>query len=239
MCDFYKLEPDIAEKFMLSYGPNWKTMLQLGCDINKQRTLYEERLNQWNYFQKHAGNGNPKYIENILKENNIDFTEFANAIINVLSLSHGKINGLFLSGTSNSAKSLIAFLILEVFNNYSILSNSNITSDFYFEPILTSSICLIEEPFVTPMMLEDFKLILGKGIMNVNAKYLPLQRSIRIPFLITSNFTLLSRGFASPVSENAIKTRLHSFYFNTVYVPTSVKLHSGDLYSFIIKNKSI
>lgn len=219
----------------MTYGKNWKTLIQLICEINLHKALYLERSNQWLYFKQNAGEGgNCILIENFLKSNNINFMTFAHAVKEVLELSHKKINALYFFGTPNSGKTMLANLIVKVFNARSILKNGDTVSSFYYEPIVNSSIVLLEEPFILPINLEDMKILLGAGELQVNVKYLPIQRTVRVPYIITSNFNLLSRGYASPVSEQAIKTRVHLFKFNNPFVSNTV-LTSADLLSFLNK----
>lgn len=223
------------EVIVSTYGKNWKTLLQLVCDINLHRAIHLERKNQWLWFKQNAGsNGNPTIVEKFLFNNGINFKEFTQCVKEVLDLSHKKINALYFYGTPNSGKTMLANLIIKVFNARSILKNGDSVSSFYYEPIINSSIVLIEEPFIIPINLEDMKILLGAGELQVNVKYQPLQRTVRIPYLITSNFPLLSRGYASSISEKAIKTRVHMFKFSYNFKSKTV-ITSADLLAFFNK----
>lgn len=223
------------ETFINTYGKNWKILIQLVCDINLHRAINLERKCQWTWFKQNAGsNGDASLIENFLSNNSINFKEFTRCVKEVLQLSHKKINALYFWGAPNSGKTMLANLIIKIFNARSILKNGDSVSSFYYEPIINSSIVLIEEPFIIPINLEDMKILLGAGELQVNVKYQPLQRTVRIPYLITSNFNLLSRGYASGISEKAIKTRVHMFKFNQPFKSKSV-LTSADLLTFLNK----
>lgn len=177
--------------------------------------------------------GDATHIENLLFPNKIDFQEFAHAIEAWLSCADKKRNTLFIWGRPNSGKSLIAKLISEVFITKTF-SNMDAASQFVFGNLIDSSLILIEEPFLVPVLLEDFKKLTEGSNMCVNVKYQEPQTLGRTPVLITSNFSTLSHGHAPAVSEAAIKLRSFIFHFSSEFVPTCV-ITVADFVSFLNK----
>lgn len=227
--------PAFYEDTAFALGLNFEKTLDFICKINMQRFIHEERRNQFEYFMINGGKGDSRLIEEILDANKIDYAEFATAIKEVLSLEHNKISVLFLTGNPNSCKSLIERLITKVFRCAVILKNSETSSEFWWESLINASICTVDEPFLHALMLEDFKAITSGTELSVSKKWSNKQKTKRIPFIVTSNFEEMCRGFASKKSEIAARTRMRIFKFYASYEPKK-KIESGDLVSFIKKH---
>lgn len=193
---------------------NSQKHIQLGTSIYT-KILYDIQIkNRFNYLlslNDNTGSAHP--FEYLFSLQQISPRVFCEALKNILNEEKPKINTLWIYGIPNSGKSLILKMLAEVFITKTF-SNIDSTTQFIFGNIVNSSIILIEEPFLMPILLEDFKKICEGSKISVNVKYKEPQTLNRTPIFISSNFSTLSHGHAPGVSEQAIKARCCYFTFN-------------------------
>lgn len=191
--DSFTVGRQIVDKYMLQFQRNnrWEWLMQFG----------KHSPEQYDFFNK------------FFAAQGIDSHEFAVCIYNWLMCTHHKKNTLFLYGPPNTGKTFLARLLTDVF----MCGNMNlkgVTSDFYYEVLLNKSVAVMEELWVIPSVIDDFKSILSGASMDINQKHMPMQRLERLPVVITCNHSNLGRGFVSPIDEEALQNRCYKYRLN-------------------------
>nr|APR74604.1 nonstructural protein [Bombyx mori bidensovirus]QWC64892.1 nonstructural protein [Bombyx mori nucleopolyhedrovirus] len=199
-----------------------KDVLETAADINYQEYYYEEVNNRLQVFLSY-GDGSwgeeEEEIVMLFKHNNVDISKFCEALYSIFTMSDYRKNCIFLNGNIKTGKTLMMRLITGNFKCVGKGCNNGVNSEFYYQKFIGRSICVLEEPFLDPQTLEDFKSIFGGEGFDISCKFHNPQTLNRTPFIITSNFSLLSRGHAPSISEMAIKDRFYIFNFNNSYTP--------------------
>lgn len=178
--------------------------------------LHTQRKNRWNWLIQFAVYDELQFafFDAMFALQGINKQHFASAVYDWLNCSHKKKNTLFFVGPPNSGKTLIARLLTDKF----MCGNMNlkgITSDFYYEVLINKSVGVMEELWVLPQVVDDFKNILGGTVMDINKKHMPMQRLGRLPIIVTCNHDRLGRGFLHGVDETALHNRMFKFIFTT------------------------
>lgn len=183
-------------------------------------SLVLQRQDRWGWFVKCAENL-PAEIDElnaIFRAQNIDISDFANDLYDLLMCIDSKKNCLRLTGIANSGKSLIAQLIVKPFIS-AYVNNHNSENEFYLSSFLNKSVCLCEELMCTPATAEDFKSILGGANIDISKKYSAKQMLTRTPIIVTSNHRTFGRGHLPPVDEHALSIRCYHYKFTAEYKP--------------------
>lgn len=204
----------IPIKYSLQIHENKKASenIDVSCSLY-YKTLLDVQFNRWNYLININCEGNPSHFESLLQIQGINCNEFVNDLKLWLMCSEFKKNTFFLFGPPNTGKTLIAKMLSQIFISKSF-SNIDASSQFIFGNLINSSIILMEEPFLLPILIEDFKKICEGTEITVNVKFRTPQTLSRTPVFITSNFREVCHGHAPPISERAIKAR--SFYYEFI-----------------------
>lgn len=218
---------------------NYHDLLKTGIELYVKYNLDKQRENMWKYALDIATKESPdikqfdEFIK-IFKGNSIDPVKFSHAVFQILSKTDPKINTIRLIGTANSGKTLIANCIAEPFitcyNN-----NHGSENEFYLSNFLNKSIILCEELYITIATAEDMKSVLGGQPIDIAKKFNEKQLLSRTPVIITSNYSKFGRGHLSPIDENALALRCHTFNFHKAYKP-ACRLTSVQFYLYLIAN---
>lgn len=213
---------------------NYESNVTLACNIYS-KCLYDIQVkDRVKYIRSLSfASGEASKIEHLLIRQNIDCELFAKDVISWLGEKQHKVNSLFLAGVPNSGKSLLATLLSQIFVTKTF-NNVDSTSQFLFGNVINAAMIHIEEPFLVPVLLEDFKKLCEGSNMLVNVKFQEPQTLSRTPVIITSNFDNLSHGHAPPLSEKAIKLRCFFYQFKYEFIPSS-EIKVCDFISFINK----
>nr|QTE04123.1 MAG: nonstructural protein 1 [Ficedula parva densovirus] len=221
-----------CEKLLRS--TEFEETLKIGLRLARKYQYDLENKNLYHYFRTHYLPKPSDFFENICNANSIEPRELAIALRVWLEKADKKKNTLKLVGIPNSGKTLIANLLRKVFICANWL-NSSAGSAFNFGNLTYASLIIVEEPFLPPPLLEDFKSICGGASVSVDVKYSNYEALNRTPVLITSNFSEVSRGYAAAVSEQAINLRSYQFTFTAGLQPT-FEVTPEHLLDFIQRN---
>lgn len=196
------------------------------------KKYYDVIKNDPLYLFRKQTNGNDQFFINLFKNNGIDPQEFADAFIKWVTKNDKRKNTLFLYGDLKTGKTLLASMIKDLYL-YKTWINSTV-STFSLGTLAYTNIIIAEEPFFTPLVLEDFKSICCGATLTPDVKFEAPTPIERTPVLITTNFLNLARGHAPPLSEEAIKDRSWIFKLNSK-LSTEYTITSNDFIAFIQK----
>lgn len=213
-------EPSEWADLVYTADVNLHKHLNIALELFIKDSLSLQRSDRWLWFIKHAEYNCDEVIElhKLFAAQNIDVTDFSNAVYSLLRCTDPKINCLRLIGTPNSGKTLIAQMIASSFIS-AYVNNHNSENEFYLSGFLNKAICICEELMITPATAEDFKSILGGAKIDISKKYTSKQILIRTPIIVTSNHQNFGRGHLNPADEQALSLRCHTFIFKTPYRP--------------------
>lgn len=218
------------------FDANQRNILSLACEQAYKEQYDQERSNLWGAMLQGHEKGLSLSIEKILDLNHIDPHLFASSVRRWLLMGDKKKNTLMMIGLPNSGKTLLASCFRKklLFRTW---INSNSTSNFIYGNLAYCNLITIEEPFLLPTQLEDMKSLCSGAPLSVDMKYSQPIELRRTPVLITSNFENMARGYASPLSEEALRKRCFIFNFNkdiSNFVE-NVNICSDDLSAFLKK----
>ena len=217
-----EIDDDTLTKLLSLHEHHTRSMVDFYSWVARIKLVKKQRKNRCGWVS-HLLN-EEKYDEalefdNILKQQDIDPREFFKAIHSILQEEDPKINTIWIVGVPNSGKTMITSLIASCFVS-GYMSSAGSLSDFYYEPLQDSSFAVFEEPFCSPSVIEDMKSILAGGLISIGKKHSSKIPLIRTPIMMTGNYDNLSRGFAPPISEIAIRKRCFIFHFKNEVIPT-------------------
>lgn len=187
----------------------------LGRSIVDKYFLTAQRENRWNWLMQFAKHEPEQYklFDAIFDAHGINKHQFAVDVYEWLMCVNYKKNALFLHGPPNTGKTLIARLLTNIFMTGN-MNLKGVTSDFYYEVLINKAVAVMEELWVIPLVVDDFKSILGGIDIDINKKHVSMQRLSRIPVIITCNHSRLGRGFLQNVDEEALQNRCYKYNFS-------------------------
>lgn len=215
---------------------DYKMSIDFHINLRNKYYLDIQRKDRW-YFLLNYKINSPNFdacaeLNKMFKVNNINKDEFRESLKMILNCIHPKINTLWLYGSPNSGKTMLARFICDDFL-CAYLTTQGQDSDFYYANMLNKSLVLGEELLCLPRNAEDFKSIFGGCEIDVNKKYAEnKERLSRTPMIITSNHKLAGRGYLQHVDECAINRRCAYFCFSQPFTP-SVKITKSDFVYFL------
>lgn len=200
----------------------WEWLMQLNREVETYvPALYLDRardieiISKEKYYWRNAG---LKKVERankwkeLLIANAIEPIEFAQAIYDWLEQKDHKKNTLFIHGQISTGKTLLANAFRGCFLHRQI-SNSSVTGNFALGNCCQTHIIIYEEPFLHPLLAEDFKSLASGAEITCDYKFQVQQPLLRTPLLITSNTLQLGHGHVSAEVEEAIQKRSYIFHF--------------------------
>ena len=157
------------------------------------------------------------YLDELFDRNNIDTRTFLKDLFTVLNKKHFKKNTFRIWGVPDSGKSMI---LRAIANQYyaNIQGVSGCASDFYFADMVRKSIILLEELWVIPTTVDDFKSLLSGYSFQVAVKHSNRRETIeRTPVLVTGNHSSYGKGYLDSTDEDALQRRTYSYYFGAEF----------------------
>ncbi len=245
------LSEEELTQYFIRWGKSWENNVQALLEYIKSKN--DNKILQKDYYElletyckdKPINKINEKWIEDLFKINNINFSQFMCEFIAVKNKDLPKRNTLVLLGIPNSGKSLLASMLTEPFNP-TIINRQGENSVFYFQNLLHASLVLMEEPTIGPHNANTFKTLLGGEKYSTDVKNGVKQTIQRKPFVITSNEGELGES-CTQIDKGALQIRsfIHKFskqinnqldITNGYRAPPST-IQKEDLYRLILQNK--
>lgn len=163
----------------------------------------------------------------------ICLSDFCNTVKLWINKTDYKKNTLLFVGPTNSGKSLLTSALGEPWLVGYINNIQQTKTDFVLTPLLDSTIGIIEEIFLTPEVVNDFKRVLEGGKMCITMKYHNPQCLERKPIVCTNQFYHFGRGYLPQADEDALLNRCWKFNLHPNFHAPSVKLKSSSLWYII------
>lgn len=220
ICDFYD-KVSAEEYAQLVYGGKHLQAITTALELYNKECLELQRKNRFDWLIRLPHRTNQLELHclyEIFRRNNINPKDFVKDLKLVLSEEDHKKNCLRIWGPPDTCKTLISKLICQTFI-CAYLNNSNSANEFYLSNLLNKSLCSMEELFVTPSSVDDFKSILAGAPIDISKKFNEKQVLLRTPIIMTSNHELFGRRHLSPVDENALSTRCYMYNFRCSFKP--------------------
>lgn len=195
--------------------------LNIALELYIKELLDLQRNDRWCWYVTTAEYYDPIQVEelrHLFALQNINIIHFANDVYALFKCIDEKRNCLRLIGNSNTCKTLIGTLLVEMFVS-AYVNNHNSENEFYLSSFLNKAVCLCEELMLTPATAEDFKSVLGGAKLEISKKYTAKQTLIRTPIIVTSNHSKFGRGHLDPKDEAALANRCYTYRFNIPYKP--------------------
>lgn len=150
------------------------------------------------------------WFDMLMEKNDIDKKVFCASVSTIMNKKVKRVNTLCLEGPTTTGKSLLLKLICGEYN-YGTVQRSGDHSQFFLQNLLKKTVALMEEPRITPITVQDFKLLLGGEPLDIHVKHQDDCRLPRIPVLISTNHEL---GFyTSSLDKDALYNRTHYYKF--------------------------
>ncbi len=209
------ISPEEFEMIMVSYGPStYNTHVRVILKYENAKKLKGQQSRPFMQHVTYDSSINTEiqeeYIKLLFDENKINFSYFCAWMIIVMDKHIHKVNTLILSGNPNTGKSML----LNLFTNGLVKAFVTRTGDatqFHLQNCLDKRILLFEEPRITPVSVDDMKLLLGGEIFDIQIKHSDPENLIRTPVLVSTNKAL---GYhLSPIDSNALDVRSREFMF--------------------------
>lgn len=213
------LQAKVGQAKLLEYyknmGTGWKSTAQLVIDsLRIERTAYEnshgflevaKQMREQNC--KHTDEEmeiGVKWLDDYFKVQKIDKELMLSNVCKIMEKRVNKINTLVFIGPTNTGKSLLANLIGKPYLK-GYVQRSAEGNSFHFEGLLNKSVAMLEEPRITALTMNDYKVLLGGEDFEVNKKHQAPEILKRIPVLITTNAPIGS--YLQPVDAKALDNR--------------------------------
>ncbi|XP_068250641.1 uncharacterized protein [Palaemon carinicauda] len=164
-----------------------KSMIQFH---NKEKQSVEKHtslITNLRKIQKRPPNEeNMAWIENMFKRNKIDIEEFLAWVILIADRKLNKINTLVLQGPTGTGKSLTLNAILSKFNTGIVTRNGD-ANQFHLQNLLGKTFALFEEPRISQITVDDYKLLFEGADFEINVKHQEPEILTRIPVFVSTN----------------------------------------------------
>lgn len=188
------------------------------------------------YITRHGKVSTP--VLDIFRTNGISIKDFAYKLKSVINKEHPKIRSLRIVGPPNTGKSMIVQAIGS-FLDTSFLSNTGSTSEFYFNDCIGRTLIVLEEAWIIPQTVDDFKSVMSGYRIGVNVKNMKKRTELRnVPVLLTGQTDAFGKGFLSAVDESALKLRCHTYHFTRPF-PTVEVISELDIVHTIISQVDV
>lgn len=167
----------------------------------------------------------------------IDVNDFAKALKQWLCCEDPKINTLLFRGHTNSGKTLLVNCITKPYLCCFLSNINKNVSEFVLSPALSSAIVIIEEIFLLPETVNDFKRLMEGAYMTVPNKYTVPQKLSRRPCIATTQHNQIGHGYLPRQDELALRNRCFIFNFkdNFKTVDNTI-LTAESFWSYITKH---
>lgn len=216
-----KLPELVYREMLLKYKTHLPQIFDVCSKYARDVALRKQCDDRWEYFVNFSDENDDAgadFLESLLTMNNINVVTFLSSFKFVLQNSHPKIHALVLQGPPNAGKTMLVECMTKPFI-CGRLSIAGTGSEYYFESLFNTAVNIIEEPFMIPGVIDDFKNILGGQRVLVGKKFQSKQPLSPVPYFITSNHTRFGRGFSSSIDEEAIQRRCVTYHLSAVCNP--------------------
>ena len=221
-------------------NPSWKQYLSKAVDEYKFFKTRSQLGRGWDYLVSHppirfASTEKWPWVERIFACNGIIVEDFIQALKMILNAEDPKVRTLRLIGPPNTGKSLITQAIADFFNTC-YLSNTGSASEFYFNDAINRSLIVLEEVFIVPATVDDFKSVFSGYRLGVNIKQKQTRQILEgVPCIVTGNTGLFGKGFLGGVDEEALNRRCITFHLTCPLDLRGVRLTPVDVLSYLTR----
>lgn len=147
-----------------------------------------------------------KLFEQWCKHQNIDRGQFVRDVFDVLLKKRPKINTLGIQGPPNAGKSFVLRSLLPWYRWWGEIRLDAEGYAFAFENAVDVGVIMIDEPTITPLAVEQMKMIMEGAETYVKCKNVGDQPVMPTPVLMTYNSDLCR--FVSSIDRDAIDARM-------------------------------
>ena len=181
------------------------------------------------------------WLDALFDENNIYGSSFFKKIFLIADKKHPKLNGFILEGPTNCFKSNLLRLLFQGLN-ITPMTRSGRNNQFWLQSIVGQSYALWEEPTITLLDVNDWKLLLEGAEIKISIKNQPDDILSRTPFFITSNNDItkwINYEDKKAINERIVKYNFRKQISNTKeatdgrYPAAPRTLTGKDIYSYI------
>lgn len=192
-----------------SYKDKFRNVLQFKNQQRKTENNNKPVMEQLNNKIKHKGNQeNIKWIEELMKENEIDIIEFMGWFILIADKKLTKINTFIMKGPTGTAKTLTLTALLSRINTGTVTRNSE-NNTFHLQNLLARNYALFEEPMISKHSVDEYKLLLEGSNFEINVKNSDMETLHRIPIFISTNRDI--DYWVPPADGQALQSRSKTF----------------------------
>lgn len=154
-----------------------------------------------------------RWLTYVFTMNGIDMIEFFGKFLLIQDMALPKLNSFVLRGQLNTGKSMLLNLLLECVEPALIMRMGD-ASQFYLQNLVTAPAVLFEEPTITNMSINTFKLLMGGEKCATDVKNQNTHTIYRLPNYYTTNIAL--GADCAPIHQQALKIRMFEFVMNVV-----------------------
>lgn len=180
------------------------------------------------------------WLTTLFNLNGHDMIEFFGKFLLIQDMAIPKLNSFVLRGPTNTGKSMLLTLLLECVEPALIMRMGD-ASQFYLQNLVTASAVLFEEPTISSVSINTFKLLMAGEKCATDVKNQNTHTIYRLPNYYTTNIAL--GADCAFIHKEALKIRMFEFILNnTIHsekidgvIPTApVQITSTILYLIIL-----
>lgn len=171
------------------------------------KDLKEHPLSRYTFLRAY------KWLQFLFTMNGIDMQEFFGKFLLIQDMALPKLNSFVLRGQLNTGKSMLLNLLLECVEPALIMRMGD-ASQFYLQNLVTAPAVLFEEPTITNVSINTFKLLMGGEKCATDVKNQNTHTIYRLPNYYTTNIAL--GADCAPIHQQALKIRMFEFVMNSV-----------------------
>ena len=228
LTEFHKKLPlEIQLDCMKMWGTRFESFAKSIINMRRTHDLQTKKLTPFyelalNYIKKDI-QVNPisrdevlqayRWITYVFTMNGIDMIEFFGKFLLIQDMALPKLNSFVLRGQLNTGKSMLLNLLLECVEPALIMRMGD-ASQFYLQNLVTAPAVLFEEPTISNMSINTFKLLMGGEKCATDVKNQNTHTIYRLPNYYTTNIAL--GADCAPIHQQALKIRMFEFIMNVV-----------------------
>lgn len=157
-----------------------------------------------------ADNESMKWLEYLYTQNEINIVHLLAWIQLIADKQINRVNTLVLQGPTGSGKSLTLNTIFSNLNT-TLLTRNGDQNQFYFQNLLNKTYGLFEEPRISNVTVDDYKLLFEGAPLEVNVKHSDPEKLDRTPIFISTNKPI--DYWVPPQDGAALYARTKTFTF--------------------------
>lgn len=222
-----QLSEDDFNVVFTTYGHSYRHyFMPLIRRFHIQRSIDEKNRTYKQHVYKMAASdkrANPRAVQWLFEWfalQGVDIFEFVSNFEAIVDRKIKRQNTFCIQGPSNAGKSTIINLMLDGYSK-AFVTRCGDANQFHLQNLLNKSVAIFEEPRITPMNVDDFKLLMGGEPMEVNVKNADHEFMPRIPVFVTTNSSLGT--WIPPHDYFPIKNRMFEYKLSAVMGSTIPK----------------